>query len=47
MPEGIRGAPVEAREMDDPVGIRLDGARGELARGDPPSLGVMADKGDR
>ena len=42
MPEGVWGAPVETREMDDPVGIGLDGARGELAQGDPPSLGVMA-----
>ena len=33
MPEGVRGALVEAREIDDPVGIGLDGARRQLAQG--------------
>ena len=34
MPEGVRGAPVEPRSLDDPAGIGLDGTRGELAQGE-------------
>ena len=32
MAEGVRRALVEAREIDDPVRIRLDGARRELSQ---------------
>jgi len=33
MPEGVRREFMEPREMDDSVGIELDRARGELAKG--------------
>ena len=34
MPESLRRAPVEPREIDGPVGISMDRTRGELAKGE-------------
>mgnify|MGYP000060356837 CR=1 FL=1 len=34
MPEGVGRELMEPSEMDDPVGIGLDRARGELAKGE-------------